>query len=81
MTEQPETQYLEDLTDAELNDMSDDKFQQVVDTIPKMSNNQMRHYMRLMNRHKPVNEIAKAARKVSSRKKNKAARNARRTNR
>lgn len=81
MTEQPEQRYLEDLTDDELNAMPDSDFQEVVDTIPSMTNNQMRQYMRLMNRHKPVNEEAKAARKIASRKKNKAARKSRRNNR
>lgn len=50
-------------------------------SIPRISNAQVRRYMKLMSRHKPGNEKEKANKKATSRAKSKAAKKARRRNR
>lgn len=67
--------------DSELNSLSNEQFEKVVEQIPSLSNNQVRRYMKLMSRHKPVNEEAKAKRKLKNRAKAKAAKKSRKANR
>lgn len=62
-------------------DDEDEAIEIIKKHIPKFSNAQVRRYMKLMNRHKPGKEKVKAAKKVTNRAKNKAAKKARRNNR
>lgn len=62
-------------------EMSDAEFENYVASLPKMSNSQVRRYMKLMSRHKPGREEVKAKRKIKNRAKNKIARKQRKANR
>lgn len=68
-------------TDEELNEMSEEEFARVVNGIPRLSNNDMRRYMRLMSNNKPVNEEAKAKAKQKARAKAKLQKKSRKANR
>lgn len=79
--DQNEQRYLEDLTDEELNAMSDEDFANVVKAIPTPTKSELRRYMKMMSRHKPVNEKTKAKRKITARKKAKVQKQSRKANR
>lgn len=68
-------------SDIDLNSMSDEQFQKVVDGIPSLSNTQMRKYMKLMSRHKPGKDAQKSAKKAKARNKAKAVKASRKANR
>lgn len=76
-----ENVYLDELTDEQLNNMTADEFEQVLQSIPTPSNNELRRYMKTLSRHTPGKEAIKAKRKVTNRAKNKLARKQRKANR
>lgn len=75
------THALEELTDEQLNQMSDDEFRSIIDSLPQMTNNQVRQFMRDHNKSRPLYAHAIAAKKEATRKANKLARKARRNTR